>query len=190
MFVYTLTKDTCMKYMSRIALVCTLAITTFLAACSGEDNNPTKPMEETEIVQCITSINGETVHDGSKLIIATIKKSTSPQEKDAFMIFGYSTTDISPKTRVDDCVGVLLNPVTGVGSYKVSYPFGSSFAISLNGISYVSLQGTIIVTRYDAVGGWVEGTFEGNANSIDGRVSITVIRGVFKVKRDADGVLG
>jgi hypothetical protein len=179
-----------MKYMSRIALVCTLAITTFLAACSGEDNNPTKPMEETEIVQCITSINGETVHDGSKLIIATIKKSTSPQEKDAFMIFGYSTTDISPKTRVDDCVGVLLNPVTGVGSYKVSYPFGSSFAISLNGISYVSLQGTIIVTRYDAVGGWVEGTFEGNANSIDGRVSITVIRGVFKVKRDADGVLG
>lgn len=178
-------------YLQRLALFCMLLIGALVSGCSGsgDDTNPTQPSGDTEVVTCTSSINGTTVHDGSKLITATLQRSTSPQIKDGFIIMGYATTDISPKTRIDDGVIISLRP-TGVGTYPVTYLLGATFGVYHSGVAYTSVQGTITVTRYDAVGGWVEGTFEGTANSQDGRQTITVTKGTFKVKRDADGLLG
>lgn len=162
-----------------------------LVASACKEDSLTKPTPDpaAEVVQCITTIDGSTTHDGSKLVFATLSKSSTPQIKDGFVIAGYASTDISPKTRLDDGIQIVVRP-TGTGTFAVSYPFGATFSISYKGVGYVALQGTITVTRYDAVGGWVEGTFEGTASSQDGTKTITVTKGVFKVKRDADGILG
>lgn len=180
-------KDQYMK-STRIFLSLMMLISgLYLSSCTK--TSTTEPAADIEVVRCSTTIAGSPTIDGSKIIMAAVQKSTSPPIQDGFIVMGYATTDISPKTRLDDAITVVFRP-TSVGTYPVSYPFGSVFSIARNGVSYISIQGTITVTRYDAVGGWVEGTFEGTANSSDGRTSITVTNGVFKVKRDPDGTLG
>lgn len=176
-------------YHIRTALLSILFMGLVATACKEDTQTETAPDPETETVQCISTIDGSTTHDGSKLVFATLSKSPTPQIKDGFVIAGYASTDISPKTRLDDGIQIAIRPM-GTGTYPVNYPLGATFSISYKGVGYVGLQGTITVTRYDAVGGWVEGTFEGTANSQDGTKTISVTKGVFKVKRDADGILG
>ena len=171
----------------------TYSILAFLLAAftlvSCKDEATTEPTPETEVVQCSTSIDGGNVVDGSKFIIATVKQGSVQPGTAAFLVMGFAIENPDIKNKVEDGISIAFAP-TAIGTYRISYPFGPSVGITYNGMGYIVLQGTIIVTRLDAVGGWVEGTFEGTANSQDGTKQITVTKGVFRVNRDADGMLG
>lgn len=176
-----------MPFFKNAILLCTIIVGLLATACKSSD--PTTPAPDKEYVQCVTSIDGGTNHDGSALIFATTPKSAAPSSENGFIVLGSATTDFNPKIRFDNGIVIVIRPA-GVGTYPVSYPLGSIFSVYYKGVAYISLQGSITVTRYDAVGGWVQGTFEGTANSEDGTKTITVTKGVFTVKRDPDGALG
>ncbi len=176
-----------MLSLTKSSVVCLLLLACALVSC--KDEATTEPTPNTEVLQCSTSIDGGKVVDGSKFIIASVRQGSGQPGTEAFLVMGFTIENPDYKNKAEDGISIAFAP-SAVGTYQIRYPFGPSVAINYNGVGYITLQGTITVTRLDAVGGWVEGTFEGTANSQDGSKQITITKGVFKVKRDADGMLG
>ncbi|MBU3740797.1 MAG: hypothetical protein FGM24_00765 [Candidatus Kapabacteria bacterium] len=125
--------------------------------------------------------------EASKFIIATTTKSSTPQAPSSTVIMSFTKPNPDIKNAVEDGFQIAILG-TAPGTYAM--PFESGCALVVNGVSYISISGSITITRFDAVGGWIEGTFECKANKRDGGSSINITNGVFKVRRDVDGMLG
>ncbi|OFX18362.1 MAG: hypothetical protein A2033_14020 [Bacteroidetes bacterium GWA2_31_9] len=109
---------------------------------------------------------------------------------DSFYAFYHvDTTGSGSNYTYIDCSGsdgyffMSLDNVQSVGSYTITTGVGAHF--SPPGSSQITMQsGTIIITRYDSVGGLIEGTFSGTC--IDGTYTYTVSNGSFSMIRSAN----
>lgn len=80
---------------------------------------------------------------------------------------------------------VLILPITAPDSINVQGG-GSNFELSSAGTEYCNQYITVVVTRYDAVGGLIEGRYEGVAfECLNNNVQVNV-KGVFSVPRYPD----
>ena len=172
--------------MYRVIATITTAMMMILGLSSCSDTTA-EPTSDTETVSCNTTLSGVPKFEASKFVIATMMKSSTPQVPNSTVIMSFTKSNPDIKNAVEDGFQIAFLG-TAPGTYAM--PFGSGCAIVVNGVSYISISGSITITRFDAVGGWIEGTFECNANQQDGTSSINITNGVFKVRRDADGMLG